>query len=384
MPTFDPGSSGVDGGAVTWPTSPASSPFHAFGEGVDFAYASAPRRLKELWPEPEWSWDDPSCTWLYLQVGKVPDAAVGGVAQPRVGQCAWDDDVSAYLHDDLETFLAMGMMPYAAYHIRSVTTIEDEHRQKRTAYRIRYWVGFINHFSFYPGVADANYLDTNMPEPVWDPANTDVEPIGVRVEWFMGFLAGLTTSLVWEEDGQKVLRQRTWPCSATQEAEYEAYTVTSERERWPVKDDTSEYCFSNPDAYIVGNMTSLLGACIMGEVCVATSEGDPRSRSELVEEGFEELFGESVHARLLAYYFDPPGEAVSYDSDGRAIPARAALRACIKASDLVPVRMFVRRVQGLRDTDHGRWMFRAFDANLLGDVSASLSDKPCGSSCPED
>lgn len=382
-PTFDPGADGsVTSGS---PHMPPTSGATRLTSGFDYAYSSAPPRLRHMWPEAEWAWDDPSCTWLYLQVGRIP-AKARGVEDPAIGQCVWDNAaIDLYVHDDLETFVALGMMPYAVYHVRSETTIQDESREERTAFRIRYWVGFINHFSFYPGVDDVNYLDTNMPEPVWGSERGEADPIGDRVEWFMSFLAGLQASLVWEEDGELMKRQRTYYCSTMQEAELEeAYNLTSDRNRWPPKDDTNRYCFSNPENYVDGWMSSLLGECIMGEVCVATSDSRSKTIEELAAEGFEALFGDSVNARLKAFYFDPPGEATTINSrNGLATPARAALRACITANDLETVDSLRDRVRDLRSGNHGRWMFRSFDANLLWDLAHSLSDRPCASSCPE-
>lgn len=359
-----------------------------------YTYTEPPEALRALWPEVAWPWHDPSCTWVYISVGRTDGAIVNGNI---AGSCAPPNEVAPLISSesndvDGDTFVVSGMMPYAVCEVLSRAE-HDDTSSPRTAYRIRYWVGFIHHFSFFIPMhgSDPNSI-TDIPATVWSANSGRVDMPGPRVEWYLGLISGLTTKVAWSEDDSNVLqfRSSSWKCSTMHSGSYPpdprityATDQAGNETQSNGTSSTSPDCFSNPNAYNNGWMSSLLGQVVMGEICVSIPRDSYMTVEDAKEEGFETLFGSKVRMAMEIRYIGPDGAAYGTDEFQRAKPFWVTLRGCVTAADLETADSLSSRVTALRTSQHGRWLYRSFDAERLVDALNNLDRQPCEEHCSD-
>jgi hypothetical protein len=314
---------------------------------LSFSWSRVPEELRALWPEFDGLWDDAGSSWLYFKYIDPERAPVGSVCERLDGLEARAGATPVYV--------ASGMMPYAVYDFREIETVVTCTGPK-VKMRIRYWVGFIHHFSFFVTREEGqSFTIADLPREVSDLSTTDTDFLGTRVAWWVGYTGGLRATLLWGYP-QLGAAQRIYKCN---EIERMTSQFPGGYQKSTSDSRASGLCFSNRNAG-PGDMTSLLAESATGEVCFVVEPDEAWDHEGLLKEGFDRLFGGVVTSQLRLEYLV-----------NSRTPYTVERTVSIGVRSLTSVSDLYRRVNNLRQTDAGKWLHRSHDVNLLLDIATS-------------
>ncbi|HND30841.1 MAG TPA: hypothetical protein PLA94_12615, partial [Myxococcota bacterium] len=333
----------------------------------EYVWLSAPAELLALWPESAWAFDDPICSWLYLMVGVDmlhPESCYKDPNIPTASDMAWEP-----------TFLVSGQQPYAAWQLIAADSGPNGDADK-VGIRIRYWIGLMHHFSmFLPLENRDRYSIEDLPPALFD--GDRVPARGTLVKWWMYYLHSIRVAIRWTDAEQGVADSGIYyHCDPARNVDagpgqtYDGVTYETDTSGSP-----SALCFSSHAAFETGEeeMTSLLGHGVWGEVCMLVEPGELRDLEALTQEGFARLFGERVKIQF---------EVRFWGRDGRSLvgnPHIVERNFCLAARDLEERSSLHRRIDQVRQSPHGRWLFRNFDQERMkaSADAAVAAAKPC-------
>lgn len=361
-------------------------------EALEWLHLRAPATLTDKWSSPDWAFDDPSCDWLYIEIGRNGRYAC-------TQNCTPPDEINPDVQTGHASFLVSAIMPYAVYEAvqeapltdSSGATLVDEYGRPMWSVRMRVWVGFTHHFSFFvppDGENDADeYTTDQLPSAVWDTSGGDDGTGGVASQgvlaWYWTSLTATTyASATWHAPGEGITNVGAeYPCSlggcpppgGADGTWYSAVGVYNYGDRYEMAIDgtvPSPLSCSNPEAMDDDDsaMTSFLGQSAWGEVCFVRATGD-WSDATLAAEAFQQLFGDRVMVGIRVEFIGGGG------SEYGTAPHHVERFYCVKDTDLQTVESLTSTVDTLRSTPEGRWLFRNFDSTrLTAAVKAAKAD----------
>lgn len=347
----------------------------------EFAWTKAPEELVQKWPG-QWAFDDSSCDWLYMSVG-----------QRANDNCNWPSFLQRDFIDPSDTtFLVSALMPYAVFDFRNIRSVEID-GCTQTVVRIRYWIGVTHHFSFFVplSLADGSwsrkptYMTDDLPSECWSSGLDAVSDIGIRTDTWMKMGAGCKAGVFKDPKYGSNFFAREYFVNSndfSDENYFENFT-TNNCGAYYFYDGVSNgnattapsaCCFSNHTAYESDlteyvpwrAMTSLLGINATGEVCFTLSPWEIEQYlfqiDELVREGFRALFGKNPEVKFENKFWAGPDGSDFY---GNHAPHTIVRSFAINERTLIPVSTFCQKINNLRETDEGKWLFRSFDSDRL-------------------
>ncbi len=362
--------------------------------GEHYTWFSAPAALTTFWSSPNWAFDHPSCSWLYMAVGYDAANPLPSFldCRPPVG---FDRDFYPY------SFAVSALMPYAAYEVVSVDEPVHEVDANRDGIpentvacvrilRVRYWVGLMNHFSVFltpdntrnENPPDRRFTTADLPASAWDNTPGAVYDRGELATLYTQVMRSSRVTLSWEQGGRVRSSSRRYSCRPDEDLT--AYGL-SYRDG---QGGPSPLCFSDPEVWEqdngndadgdtdrAGDMVSYLGNVVWGDACLVV----PRSGYDYdatIKNGFEAVFGRHVKLTFTAAYYGPLGEgAGGANPDGGDHPIQIKRYFCLRARDLQRTWQVYDTVSKLRGTPEGAWLFRSFDAARLGDAASKGFDQ---------
>ena len=335
----------------------------------EYVWLSAPAELVALWPESAWAFDDPICSWLYLMVGvdtRYPEACYNDPNIPTAVDMAWEP-----------TFLVSGQQPYAAWQLIAADSGPNGDAEK-VGIRLRYWVGLMHHFSmFLPLENRDRYSIEDLPPVLFDGDRVPFR--GALVKWWMYYLHSIRVAIRWTDAEQGVTDSSIYyHCDPKRNVDagsgktYDGVTYEADTNGAP-----SALCFSSHAAFEEGDeeMTSLLGHVVWGEVRMLVDPGELRDLEALAQEGFARLFGERVKIQFEVNFWGRDG--LSFEPGYR--PHIVERNFCLAARALEERSSLHRRIDQVRQSPHGRWLFRNFDQERMkaSADAAVATAKPC-------
>jgi hypothetical protein len=139
----------------------------------------------------------------------------------------------------------------------------------------------------------------------------------------------------------------------------------------------SALCFSSHAAFEAGDheMTSLLGHGVWGEVCMLVDPAELGDLEGLAQEGFARLFGERVKIQFEVRFWGRDGKSIQPVN----FPHNVERNFCLAARHLEERGLLHRRIDQVRQSPHGRWLFRNFDQErmMASAAAAVAAAKPC-------
>lgn len=321
----------------------------------EYSWTRAPDELKELWPQFAPFFDDPDFDWVYL--------AVGGGNEEFLASCTPVVYPSVVLQSP--TFVVSALRPYAAYEVRQVGVVGTE----GFGFRIRYWVGVMHHFSMFvpnPAAPEGPFTDADIAAVfpnAWNATTQTVPSRGWLVANWAAYITRVGAGVRWSDPVAGDAHTGTYfacnPGLCPASIQYGFSYVDNDGA-------PTGLCFSDRLAWDAapsdasGDMTSLLGASLWGEVCVVTGAG--YDLQDILERGFEALFGEEARVGLEIRWFDRGGQGRG-GSDAR--PHALGRYYCLRAEDLEDAEALAAQVLAKRSSGPTRWLYRDFDPTRL-------------------